>query len=84
MRRIAVRSWLTGNPLRKLGQSCADLPDPLPDARVSATNQLNEADGSLFYVMPFVQGESLRDRLTRERQLPIEDAVRIAREVAKE
>ena len=32
--------------------------------------------------MPYVEGESLRDRLTRERQLPVEDAVRIAREVA--
>jgi len=36
----------------------------------------------LFYVMPFVEGESLRDRLERERQLPVEDAVRITREVA--
>jgi eukaryotic-like serine/threonine-protein kinase len=36
----------------------------------------------LFYVMPFVEGESLRDRLTRERQLPLDDALRIAREVA--
>jgi serine/threonine-protein kinase len=36
----------------------------------------------VFYVMPYVEGESLRDRLTRERQLPIADAVRIAREVA--
>jgi len=41
-----------------------------------------EADGFLFYVMPFVEGESLRDRLTREQQLPIADAVRIATEVA--
>src|ERR1044071_7306364 len=40
-----------------------------------------EADGLLYYVMPFVQGESLRDRLEREGQLPIEDAVRIALEV---
>jgi serine/threonine protein kinase/Tol biopolymer transport system component len=40
------------------------------------------ADGFLFYVMPFVSGESLRDRLTREKQLPIEDALRVAREVA--
>ena len=37
----------------------------------------------LFYVMPFVEGESLRDRLTREKQLPIEEAVKIAREVAE-
>jgi Tol biopolymer transport system component len=36
----------------------------------------------LFYVMPYVEGESLRDRLTREKQLPIVDAVRIASEIA--
>jgi len=41
-----------------------------------------EADGFVFYVMPYVEGESLRDRLTREKQLPVEEAVRIAREVA--
>ncbi|MFZ5624288.1 MAG: protein kinase domain-containing protein, partial [Gemmatimonadota bacterium] len=40
------------------------------------------ANGLLYYVMPFVQGESLRDRLEREGPLPIEDAVRIAMEVA--
>ena len=42
-----------------------------------------EVEGSLFYVMPFVEGESLRDRLAREKQLPIADAVRIATEVAE-
>jgi serine/threonine-protein kinase len=36
----------------------------------------------LYYVMPFVEGESLRDQLQREKQLPVEEAVRIAREVA--
>jgi eukaryotic-like serine/threonine-protein kinase len=40
------------------------------------------ADGLLFYVMPVVSGETLRARLTRERQLPVDDAVRIARDVA--
>ncbi len=40
------------------------------------------ADGVLYYVMPFIEGESLRDRLRREKQLPIEDAVRLTREVA--
>lgn len=40
------------------------------------------ADGSLFYVMPFIEGESLRDRLAREKQIPIVDAIRIATEVA--
>ncbi|HEX9166159.1 MAG TPA: serine/threonine-protein kinase, partial [Gemmatimonadales bacterium] len=39
-------------------------------------------EGTVFYVMPYVEGESLRDRLAREKQLPIPDAVRIAREVA--
>jgi eukaryotic-like serine/threonine-protein kinase len=41
-----------------------------------------EADGIVYYVMPFVEGESLRARLSREKQLPVDDAVRIAREVA--
>src|SRR4051794_7734625 len=38
----------------------------------------DEADGLLYYVMPFVEGESLRDRLAREQQLPIDDALSIA------
>ena len=42
-----------------------------------------EADGLLYYVMPVVTGETLRARLERERQLPIPEAVRIAREVAQ-
>jgi serine/threonine-protein kinase len=41
-----------------------------------------EADGSPYYAMPYVEGESLGDRLAREGQLPIEDALRITREVA--
>ena len=41
-----------------------------------------EADGFLFYVMPFVEGESLRAKLNREGQLPVADAVRVLREVA--
>ncbi|HEX7977336.1 MAG TPA: protein kinase [Gemmatimonadaceae bacterium] len=41
-----------------------------------------EAEGLLYYVMPLVEGESLRARLERERQLPIDDALRYAREVA--
>jgi TolB-like protein/tRNA A-37 threonylcarbamoyl transferase component Bud32 len=40
------------------------------------------ADGFLFYVMPYVEGESLRDRLKREKQLPVDDALRICREIA--
>ena len=41
-----------------------------------------EAEGLLYYVMPYVEGESLRSRLVRERQLPIAEAVRIATDVA--
>jgi eukaryotic-like serine/threonine-protein kinase len=41
-----------------------------------------EADGLVFYVMPYVEGESLRERLARHKQLPVEEALRIAREVA--
>ncbi|MCH7716791.1 MAG: serine/threonine protein kinase, partial [Gemmatimonadetes bacterium] len=40
-----------------------------------------EADGFLYYVMPFVDGESLRSKLARERELPMQEAVRIIREV---
>jgi eukaryotic-like serine/threonine-protein kinase len=41
-----------------------------------------EVNGTAYYVMPFVEGESLRDRLNREKQLPIADAVRLATQVA--
>src|SRR2546425_2049650 len=41
-----------------------------------------EANGVLYYVMPFLEGESLRGRLTREKQLPLDDALRITGEVA--
>jgi serine/threonine protein kinase/tetratricopeptide (TPR) repeat protein len=45
-------------------------------------HESGEAEGLLYYVMPFVAGESLRDRMRREGQLPVNDAVRIAEEVA--
>ena len=41
-----------------------------------------EADGFLFYVMPFVEGETLRDRIDREKQLPVDEAVALASKVA--
>jgi serine/threonine-protein kinase len=41
-----------------------------------------EADGLLYYVMPLVTGETLRSRLERDRQLPVDEAIRTAREVA--
>jgi serine/threonine-protein kinase len=41
-----------------------------------------EADGLLFYVMPYVEGESLRARIDREKQLPVHEAIRLATAVA--
>ena len=40
-----------------------------------------DADGFLFYVMPYVEGETLRARLAREQLLPVDDAVRLSREI---
>jgi Tol biopolymer transport system component len=40
-----------------------------------------QADGYVFYIMPFVEGESLRDRLTRQHELPVEETARILSEV---
>ena len=42
-----------------------------------------EADGFVFYVMPYVEGESLGERLEREQQLPVDDAVQIATNIAE-
>ena len=42
-----------------------------------------EAGGLVFYVMPFVEGESLRERLTREHQLPVEEAVSLTTDIAE-
>src|SRR5690242_21952370 len=49
------------------------------------SGQIALADGPprLWFTMPYVDGESLRARLRRERQLPVEDAIRIAREAAQ-
>src|SRR3989440_387937 len=54
----------------------------LSHPHILSLHDSGEAAGFLYYVMPFVDGESLRDRLNREPQLPIDEAVRIAREVA--
>jgi len=54
----------------------------LTHPHILALHDSGEADGLLYYVMPYLDGDSLRDRLEREKQLPVEEAVRIAREVA--
>lgn len=48
---------------------------------ILAVHESGEAAGFLYYVMPYVEGESLRARLDREGELPLEDALRIAHEV---
>jgi eukaryotic-like serine/threonine-protein kinase len=55
----------------------------LQHAHILALYDSGEVEGLLYYVMPFVSGESLRDRLNREQQLPLEEALRIAREAAE-
>jgi serine/threonine protein kinase/WD40 repeat protein len=54
----------------------------LQHPHILALHDSGEVNGTVFYVMPYVDGESLRDRLEREKQLPINDALRIAGEVA--
>ena len=54
----------------------------LDHPHIVAVHDSGDADGLLYFVMPYVGGESLRDRLDREAQLPIAAALRIAGEVA--
>ena len=54
----------------------------LQHPHILSLHDSGEVDGTVYYVMPFVDGESLRDRLAREKQLPIADAIRIATQVA--
>ena len=59
-----------------------DLATNLSHPHILPIYDSGEADGELYYVMPYVAGESLRARLNRERQLPVDEALRIAAEVA--
>jgi eukaryotic-like serine/threonine-protein kinase len=54
----------------------------LQHPHILTVHDSGETAGQLWFTMPFVEGESLRQRLTREKQLPVEDALRIAREAA--
>lgn len=54
----------------------------LTHPHILSLHDSGERDGLLYYVMPYVDGESLRDRLTRVRQLPLEEALRITGDVA--
>ncbi len=59
-----------------------DLSSKLSHPHIVPIFSAGEAAGLFYYVMPYVEGESLRHRLLRERRLPLDDALRIARDVA--
>lgn len=84
-RRVAIKVLdpeiaLSLGPERFLRE--VDLAAKLTHPHILPLHSAGEADGLFYYVMPFVEGESLRDRLNGEQQLPIDDALQIAREVA--
>ncbi|HVT39434.1 MAG TPA: protein kinase [Gemmatimonadaceae bacterium] len=54
----------------------------LQHPHILAMHDSGDADGQLWFAMPYVEGETLRSRLLREKQLPLDDALRITREVA--
>jgi serine/threonine-protein kinase len=76
--RPELAAVLGGERFLKEIQLTANLQHP----HILALHDSGEADGIVFYVMPYIEGESLRDRLTKEKQLPVEEAVRIATQVA--
>jgi eukaryotic-like serine/threonine-protein kinase len=55
----------------------------LQHPHILTVHDSGETDGQLWFTMPFVEGESLRDRLRRDKQLPVEDALRIATDAAR-
>ena len=58
-----------------------DIAAKLTHPHIVPLHNCGEAEGFLYYVMPFVEGESLRDRLAQEGELPIHETVRIMRDV---
>jgi eukaryotic-like serine/threonine-protein kinase len=84
---FAIKGIGGGTPL-----SSVPVEKPQPEIRLVAglthphilpLHDSGEAEGLLYYVMPFIEGESLRDRLTRDRTLSVGEALRLGREVAE-
>jgi serine/threonine-protein kinase len=76
--RPELAAILGGERFLKEIQLTANLQHP----HILPLHDSGEADGNVYYVMPYVEGESLRDRLVREKQLSVDEAIRITREVA--
>ena len=76
--RPELAAILGGERFLKEIRTTANLQHP----HILTLHDSGEAGGLIYYVMPYVEGESLRDRLNREKQLPVDEAVRIAKEVA--
>src|SRR3989442_1676632 len=73
----ATRAYLGSDRFQREVLLAAQLSHP----HIVPLFEADEADGLLFYVMEYVEGESLRHRLTRQGSLPVEDAIGIAAEV---
>jgi serine/threonine-protein kinase len=69
-------------PLFDSGTVMVQGPRSKVDARATETLDPGPSTTLVYYVMPFIDGESLRQRLTREKSLPVEEALRLTREVA--
>src|SRR5213080_727598 len=84
-RRVAIKVLdpeLSTRLLRERFIHEVDLSSKLSHPHIVPIFSAGEVDGLFYYVMPYVEGESLRHRLVRERRLPLEDALHIARDIA--
>src|SRR5881396_225049 len=84
-RRVAIKvidPELSNRLLRERFIREVELSSKLSHPHIVPIFSAGEAAGLFYYVMPYVEGESLRHRLLRERRLPLDDALRIARDVA--
>jgi len=84
-RRVAIKviaPELSNRLLRERFIREVDLSSKLSHPHIVPIFSAGEAAGLFYYVMPYVEGESLRQRLLRERRLPLEAALHITRDVA--
>src|SRR5205814_10207435 len=75
-------TWLRNSLQREQVSRDVDLTSKLSHPHSEPIITAGEAAGLYYYVMPYVEGESLRQRLLRERRLPLEAALHITRDVA--